>query len=161
MSTHSKNPFVSFANASCGLVADQLSELSVQFDKAVTQSNALFNELASRGEVVEAKIKTRSRTLSNPMTSWLRPLGLGKSRRDEQLNQLSNKVDALIDVVAALAEKEAKAKSTTKAPAKKPATRRTATKSAPKAAASKTAGAKPARKPRTTKASTAKKADDE
>lgn len=149
MSTATKNPFVSFANAYCGLVASQISDLSTEFDKAVTKSNALFNELASRGEAVEADLKNaipRSNPMNSTFKNWFDAFSFGSAQRDKQLDQLSKKVDDLIEQVAILAEKKAKQA----VAAKKPATRRTASKVAAKPAA------KAETKSAATKASTTK-----
>jgi len=154
MSTTSKNPFTSFVNAYCGLVADQVSDLSTQFDKAVSKSNALFNELASRGEAVEADLKNampRSDKMNKTIKNWFDALSFGGAQRDKQLEQLSGKVDKLIDQVALLAEQRAKETAATK---KTTARKTAATKAAaPKAAAKATTTvAKPAaKKPAATK----------
>ena len=167
MSTATKNPFVSFANAYCGLVADQISDLSTEFDKAVTKSNALFNELATRGEAVEADLKNaipRSNPMNSTLKNWFDAFSFGSAQRDKELDQLSKKVDDLIEQVAILAEKKAKQA----VAAKKPAARRTATKSttAAKATASKakaapaksTSTSAPKAKSTTTRKPAAKKA---
>lgn len=162
MSTATKNPFVSFANAYCGLVADQISDLSTEFDKAVTKSNALFNELATRGEAVEADLKNaipRSNPMNSTLKNWFDAFIFGSAQRDKELDQLSKKVDDLIEQVAILAEKKAKQA----VAAKKPAARRTVTKSttAAKTTASKAKAAStsaPKAKSTTTRKPAAKKA---
>lgn len=149
MSSNTKNPFVSFVNAYCGLVASQLSDMSAEFDKAVTKSNDLFNELASRGEAVEADLKKsmpRSDKMNQSMKNWFDAFSFGSAKRDKQLNELSKKVDDLIEQVALLAERKAReASAAAKAPApKKPATRKAPAKTAAKTTSAKTSAAKPA-----------------
>lgn len=156
MSTVNKSPFTRFVNTYCGLLANQVSDMSSQFDKIVTQSNALFDELASRGEVVEAEIKKSipgNMKMNKSIKSWFDTLSFGSAKRDKQIDDLSKKVDGLIDVVAVLAEKQAKAKAKT---ATKPVTRKPR---ATKAAAVKSTAEKPvASKPAVTKPATRKPA---
>lgn len=157
MFTVNKSPFTSFVNTYCGLLANQVSDMSSQFDKIVTQSNALFDELASRGEAVEAEIKKSipgNMKMNKSIKSWFETLSFGSAKRDKQIDDLSKKVDGLIDVIAVLAEKQAKAKTATKPVTRKPrATKAAAVKStAEKPAASKPAVTKPAvKKPATRK----------
>ncbi|WP_100642851.1 hypothetical protein [Alteromonas facilis] len=127
MSSTTKNPFVSFVNAYCGLVASQLSDMSAEFDKVVTKSNDVFNELASRGVAVEADLKKsmpRSDKMNQSIKNWFDAFSFGSAKRDKQLNTLSKKVDDLIEQVALLAEKKAREASAAKAPAAKPAAKR-------------------------------------
>jgi hypothetical protein len=127
MSSTTKNPFVSFVNAYCGLVASQLSDMSAEFDKVVTKSNDVFNELASRGVAVEADLKKsmpRSDKMNQSIKNWFDAFSFGSAKRDKQLNTLSKKVDDLIEQVALLAEKKAREASAAKAPATKPAAKR-------------------------------------
>lgn len=158
MSTVNKSPFTRFVNTYCGLLANQVSDMSSQFDKIVTQSNALFDELASRGEVVEAEIKKSipgNMKMNKSIKSWFDTLSFGSAKRDKQIDDLSKKVDGLIDVVAVLAEKQAKAKAKAKT-ATKPVTRKPR---ATKAAAVKSTAEKPvASKPAVTKPATRKPA---
>ena len=163
MSTLNKSPFTSFVNTYCGLLANQVSDMSSQFDKIVTQSNALFDELASRGEAVEAEIKKSipgNMKMNKSIKSWFGTLSFGSAKRDKQIDDLSKKVDGLIDVVAVLAEKQAKAKTATKPVTRKPrATKAAAVKStAEKPVASKPAVTKPATRKPAAKSTTAKPA---
>lgn len=163
MSTVNKSPFTRFVNTYCGLLANQVSDMSSQFDKIVTQSNALFDELASRGEAVEAEIKKSipgNMKMNKSIKSWFDTLSFGSAKRDKQIDDLSKKVDGLIDVVAVLAEKQAKAKTATKPVTRKPrATKAAAVKStAEKPVASKPAVTKPATRKPAAKSTTAKPA---
>jgi cell division septation protein DedD len=163
MSTLNKSPFTSFVNTYCGLLANQVSDMSSQFDKIVTQSNALFDELASRGEAVEAEIKKSipgNMKMNKSIKSWFETLSFGSAKRDKQIDDLSKKVDGLIDVVAVLAEKQAKAKTATKPVTRKPrATKAAAVKStAEKPVVSKPAVTKPATRKPAAKSTTAKPA---
>lgn len=167
MSTTNKNPFTSFVNAYCGLVTNQVSDMSSQFDRVVTQSNVLFNELVARGETVEADIKNSipgSMKMNKSIKNWFDAFSLGSAKRDKQIDDLSKKVDGLIDVVAVLAEKQAKEKAAAK-PAPKPraakattAKATTTTKpAAKKPAAKKPVAKKPAAKTTAAKTTTAAK----
>ena len=153
MSTASNNPFTSFVNTYCGLVANQVSDMSSRFDKIVTQSNALFDELAIRGEAVEAEIKKSipgNMNMNKSIKDLFDAFSFGSAKRDKQIDDLSKKVDGLIDAVAVLAEKQAKAKAAVKPTATKPRATKTTTaaKPAAKPAAKKPAAKKPAtRKP--------------
>ena len=144
MATSTRNPFVSFVNAYCGLVANQLSDMSTEFDKAVSKSKDVFNELASRGETVEADLKkamSRSDKMNKSVKNWFEAFSFGNAQRDNQLNELSKKVDNLIDQVAILAEKKAQEKA---AATKRTTTRKTTAKTTAKAAEAKAPAAKKA-----------------
>lgn len=159
MSTLNKSPFTSFVNTYCGLLANQVSDMSSQFDKIVTQSNALFDELALRGEAVEAEIKKSipgNMKMNKSIKSWFDTLSFGSAKRDKQIDDLSKKVDGLIDVVAVLAEKQAK--TTSKPVTRKPkVTKAAAVKPiAEKPVASKPTAKKPATRKPVAKSTTAK-----
>jgi hypothetical protein len=159
MSTVNKSPFTSFVNTYCGLLANQVSDMSSQFDKIVTQSNALFDELALRGEAVEAEIKKSipgNMKMNKSIKSWFDTLSFGSAKRDKQIDDLSKKVDGLIDVVAVLAEKQAK--TTSKPVTRKPkVTKAAAVKPiAEKPVASKPTAKKPATRKPVAKSTTAK-----
>jgi hypothetical protein len=161
MSTVNKSPFTSFVNTYCGLLANQVSDMSSQFDKIVTQSNALFDELALRGEAVEAEIKKSipgNMKMNKSIKSWFDTLSFGSAKRDKQIDDLSKKVDGLIDVVAVLAEKQAK--TTSKPVTRKPkVTKAAAVKPiAEKPVASKPTAKKPATRKPVAKSTTAKSA---
>jgi cell division septation protein DedD len=163
MSTVNKSPFTSFVNTYCGLLANQVSDMSSQFDKIVTQSNALFDELALRGEAVEAEIKKSipgNMKMNKSIKSWFDTLSFGSAKRDKQIDDLSKKVDGLIDVVAVLAEKQAKAKTASKPVTRKPkVTKAAAVKpTAEKPVASKPTAKKPATRKPVAKSTTAKSA---
>ena len=162
MSTTTKNPFTSVFNAYCGLIANQVSDMSMQLDKAITQSNRLITELAERGEAVEADLKRvipGNVTMNMSIKKWFETLNIGRAKTDKQLDELSKKVDGLIDAVAVLAAQKAKV-TQTKPAVRKPRTAKpvaskqasTAKKAAAKPAAKSNATRKaPARKPRATK----------
>jgi len=77
-------------------------------DKAYEESNQLFNDLVTRGSEIqtslEAKLKQQS-LFEQRVDDVRAKLGLTSSVSDEQIDQLSAKVDALTEIVAALAQK--------------------------------------------------------
>ena len=105
MSTASNNPFTSFVNTYCGLVANQVSDMSSRFDTIVTQSNALFDELAIRGEAVEAEIKKSipgNMNMNKSIKDWFDAFSFGSAKRDKQIGlsaNLSNQRNANGDIL--------------------------------------------------------------
>lgn len=137
-----------------------------KFDQLFVDGSALVNNLLEKGESVEtqlqAKIKARN-MLKEKISALRAKLSFGNNSRDHQIDNLSQRVDGLIDVVAKLAQqKAAENKAMTTASAKKtPA--KTAAKAVAKVSAIKTsvktATAKPAAaKPTAAKPAVAKSA---
>ena len=130
---------------------------SEKFDRVFVNSSAFINSLLTKGESLETQLqeKLKVRNMIDEKIAALRAkLGMRSESRDQQLDNLSNKVDELIDVVAKLAHQKTvakpaakKAATPKKAVAKKP-TAKAAAKPAAKAAAKPAAkaAAKPAAK---------------
>ena len=137
-----------------------------KFDQLFVDGSALVNNLLEKGESVEtqlqAKIKARN-MLKEKISALRAKLSFGNNSRDHQIDNLSQRVDGLIDVVAKLAQqKAAENKAMTTASAKKTPTK-TAAKPVAKVSAIKTsvktATAKPAAaKPTAAKSAVAKPA---
>ena len=124
------------------LVADK-------FDKIFVDSSVFINKLCAKGGSLDTQLqaKLRSRKMMEDKIAFLREkLGMRSVNRDQQLEDLSTKVDTLIDVVAKLALQKATVKPAEKAAAKPAA--KVAAKPAAKAAAKHAAKAtaKPAAK---------------
>jgi len=135
-----------------------------KFDQLFVDGSALVNNLLEKGESVEtqlqAKIKARN-MLKEKISALRAKLSFGNNSRDHQIDNLSQRVDGLIDVVAKLAQqKAAENKAMTTASAKKtPAKPAVAKSAAAKPAAAKPAAAKPAAaKPAAAKSAAAKPA---
>ena len=125
-----------------------------KFDQLFVDGSALVNNLLEKGESVEtqlqAKIKARN-MLKEKISALRAKLSFGNNSRDHQIDNLSQRVDGLIDVVAKLAQqKAAENKAMTTASAKKTPAKPAVAKSAAakpaaaKPAAAKSAAAKPA-----------------
>jgi hypothetical protein len=131
-------------------VVDTGREIAVEkFDKFFVDGSAFINKLFAKGESLEAQLqaKLRGREMMEDKIAYLRgKLGMRSVNREQQLENLSTKVDTLIDVVAKLALQKAAAKPVAKATAKPSAkaTAKPAAKAAAKPAAK--AAAKPAAK---------------
>ena len=142
-----------------------------KFDQLFVDGSALVNNLLEKGESVEtqlqAKIKARN-MLKEKISALRAKLSFGNNSRDHQIDNLSQRVDGLIDVVAKLAQQKAaenKAMTTAsakKTPAKtaaKPVAKVSAIKTSVKTATAKPAAAKPtAAKPAVAKSAAAKPA---
>jgi hypothetical protein len=135
-----------------------------KFDQLFVDGSAFVNDLLEKGESVEAQlqVKIEARKMLKDKISALRAkLSFGNDSRDQQIDNLSHRVDNLIDVVAKLAQQKAAENkaTTTVSPKKTPA--KTASKPIAKAsttkASAKTVAAKPeAAKPEAVKPSAAK-----
>ncbi len=133
-----------------------------KLDEIFESGNSLISDMLSKGVDVEADIKAmlNGKVVTDDRISELREkLGLNRESREDTIEKLTAKVDALSQVVAKLAEQKAKEEKAEAAAAKKVAA------PASKAAEAKatTTAAKPAakrtttRKPRATAATTARK----
>ncbi|WP_156896273.1 hypothetical protein [Aestuariibacter salexigens] len=144
-----------FKCAGMGSVMKSAEALTQRADELYQGSNAFINGLLVRGEVVEAQLKARVATtranftstlkgtnmIDQAFNSFLAKFGLVEDKREKKLDELSTKVDNLVEVVAKLAamkaaEKRAQADKPAATAAKKPAAKKTTTR---KAASTKTA----------------------
>lgn len=98
-----------------------------KFDEVFESTNALINEMMSKGSAIEGDLKAllSDKKVDEAKIAELREkLGLNKESKEDSLTKLSAKVDTLTDVVNKLvAQQKAEAK-----PAAKPATKPAATK---------------------------------
>ncbi len=108
--------------------------LTEKFDKAYEESNQLFNELVSKGAEIQTSLqeKLNAKTQFESKVDEVREkLGLNSDVSDDQITELTAKVDALTEVVSALAAKKlAEQEAAEKAPK---ATRKPRTSAADKA----------------------------
>ena len=77
-------------------------------DKAYVESNQLFNDLVIKGTEIQTSLeaKLKQQTVFEKKVDEVREkLGLNQTVSDEQIDALAAKVDALTEIVAALAEK--------------------------------------------------------
>ena len=145
-----------------------------KFDQLFVDGSALVNNLLEKGESVEtqlqAKIKARNmlKEKISALSALRAKLSFGNNSRDHQIDNLSQRVDGLIDVVAKLAQQKAaenkamtnaSAKKTPAKTAAKPVAKVSAIKTSVKTATAKPAAAKPAvAKPAVAKPAVAKPA---
>ena len=142
-----------------------------KFDQLFVDGSGLVNKLLEKGELVEtqlqAKIEAR-KMLKDKISALRAKLSFGNNSRDHQIDNLSQRVDNLIDVVAKLAQQKAaenkatsvvSVKNTSAKTAAKPVAKVSAIKSPTKSAATKPAATKPAAtKPAAAKPAAAKPA---
>lgn len=113
-----------------------------KFDQIFVEGSALVNELLAKGESIESQIqaKLEARNMLKDKISALRTrLGFGNEGREQQIDDLTQRVDSLIETVAKLAEQKAAEQKAAdkKAAAAKKAAAKTAAKPAAKTAAKK------------------------
>lgn len=116
--------------ASAGAAEVGRERLTDKMDDLYTQGNSLVSDLLERGVQVEQQLKSQLDKLPLPsIDSLLEKLSPCAVRQEKQLDKLSNKVDALIEAVAKLAEARAAQQQATAAaePAAKATTRTTRT----------------------------------
>ena len=127
-----------------------------KFDQLFVDGSGFVNNLLEKGELVEtqlqAKIEAR-KMLKDKISALRAKLSFGNNSRDHQIDNLSQRVDNLIDVVAKLAQQKAaenkatsvvSVKNTSAKTAAKPVAKVSAIKSPTKSAATKPAAAKTA-----------------
>lgn len=129
----SASPVTALFDAGLGFVASQTEFVKAQLDTLKSRSSETIDDLAARGEAVDAQIKqSLAFSPTKGMTAffdWLPSFNTKAQAREQQLAVLSTKIDLLIEQVALLAAKEAKKQ---EAPAKKTTTRRKTTTTAKK-----------------------------
>lgn len=82
--------------------------LTKKLDKAYEDSNQLFNELVVKGSEIQTSLeqKIKAQTSFESKVDEVRDkLGLNQSASEQQIDELTAKVDALTDIVAELAER--------------------------------------------------------
>jgi polyhydroxyalkanoate synthesis regulator phasin len=138
---------------------------ATKFDQLFVDGSAFVNDLLEKGESVEAQLqaKIEARKMLKDKISALRAkLSFGNDSRDQQIDNLSQRVDNLIEVVAKLAQHKAAENKATKTASVKKTPAKTAAKTVAKTSAtkaSKPAAAKPAAvKPAASKPAAAKPA---
>jgi polyhydroxyalkanoate synthesis regulator phasin len=139
-----------------------------KFDQLFVDGSAFVNDLLEKGESIETQIYVKLETkkmLKDKISALRAKLGFGNESRDQQVDNLSQRVDSLIEVVAKLAQQKTaekkvtaaasttkkepvvESKTSVKAPAKtptKPAVKAVTKNIAEKPAVTKAAVAKPA-----------------
>lgn len=94
-----------------------------KFDQLFVDGSAFVNDLLEKGESIETQIHVKLETkkmLKDKISALRAKLGFGNESRDQQVDNLSQRVDSLIEVVAKLAQqKTAEKKVTTAASATK------------------------------------------
>ncbi len=129
-SKRSASPLFGWLEAGSDMMAAQLSQVTDTVNKRIDETHALFEELQARGEVMDKQIKTQlspsqmfssfqELVMANPIFSLLGTDNL-QSKREQQIDVLSAKVDLLIEQVALLAAKQAAEKKAEEKPAAKP-----------------------------------------
>jgi hypothetical protein len=142
--------------ASVGVVDSGRDKVVQKLDQLFEESTSLFNNLLIKGESVEAQLQAKlkvGKMMDDKISAVLAKFGFGQSKRDAQLEKLSDRVDNLIDVVAKLVQQKAQEKKALDKPvAVKSAAvaSNTLDKETPTAVATKPAAKKPA--PRKTRA---------
>ena len=114
-------PLTGWLEAGSELIAEQLAGVTKQVNTHIENQQRTLDELQARGAVIDAKIKhalspatvfdnVEQMIKANPLWSLVPSFNSKPSRRAAQLDALSAKVDLLVEQVALLAAKEAKAK---------------------------------------------------
>jgi molybdopterin biosynthesis enzyme MoaB len=145
--------------ASVGVVDSSRDKVVQKIDQLFEESTSLFNNLLIKGESVEAQLQAKlkvGKMMDNKISAVLAKFGFGQSKRDAQLEKLSDRVDNLIDVVAKLVQQKSIEKKTLDKPVAVKTTavaNKTVDKETSTAVATKPAAKKPApRKARAPKA---------
>lgn len=97
--------------AGVGVCKEGQELTSKQLDNVVENGTSTFNQLVSRGALVEHNLKQRlfgGNMLKQKIDEIKSFLGVPTESREQQIEQLSTKVDNLIEAVAKLAEKKVK-----------------------------------------------------
>ncbi|NCP64411.1 MAG: hypothetical protein GW763_07560 [Paraglaciecola sp.] len=84
-----------------------------KFDQLFVEGSALVNELVAKGESLEAQLQAKlqvRQVMDSKIAALRATFGFRRETREQQLEQLSQRVDNLIDVVAKLAHQKATAK---------------------------------------------------
>jgi hypothetical protein len=84
-----------------------------KFDQLFVEGSALVNELVAKGESLEAQLQAKlqvRQVMDSKIAALRAKFGFRRETREQQLEQLSQRVDNLIDVVAKLAHQKATAK---------------------------------------------------
>lgn len=166
----SASPLFGWLEAGSDLMAAQLSQVTETVNKRIDETHALFEELQARGEVMDKQIKTQlspsqvfssfqELVMANPIFS-LFSTESRQSKREQQIDVLSAKVDLLIEQVALLAAKQAAEKKAEDKPASKPkrtTSRKKSTASKTTASSSASSGAESKSTAKRTSRSTPKK----
>lgn len=170
-SKRSASPLFGWLEAGSDMMAAQLSQVTDTVNKRIDETHALFEELQARGEVMDKQIKTQlspsqmfssfqELVMANPIFSLL-GTDNRQSKREQQIDVLSAKVDLLIEQVALLAAKQAAEKKAEEKPAAKPkrttTRRKTSTASTTSSAASGKTTKSTAKRTSRSSSSTAKK----
>lgn len=128
MSTLTTQDSAVAANEKLGLVDMANNLLNGRLQAFRADASGILDELVARGEGVEQQLKSSFKgkmMIEMNVPALLSRFGLGAAKREKRLNELSTKVDKLIDVVTKLTE-ATEAKQANKTAVKKPATRRKA-----------------------------------
>ena len=94
--------------AGLGAYGKSFDEAQGRFEKLSGEATKVFDDLVAKGETleVEAKDKFKEKTNVEERVAEVRKkLGLDKQSNDQKIEELSNKIDQLTDIVAKLATK--------------------------------------------------------
>lgn len=98
--------------AGLGAYGRSSETITKKIDKAYEESNQLFNDLVSKGseiqETIDLKIKEQN-VFERKVDEVREKLGLNQSVSEQQIDELSAKVDALASIVTTLAEQKLQA----------------------------------------------------
>ena len=95
--------------AGLGAYGRSSETITKQLDKTYEESNQLFNDLVSKGAEIQATIddKIKEKNVFERKVDEVREnLGLNQSASEQQIDELTAKVDALASIVTALAEQK-------------------------------------------------------
>lgn len=110
-----------------------------KFDQIFVDGSAFVSDLLEKGELVESQLQAKveaRKMLKDKILALKEKFGFGNEKQEQQIEQLSQRVDNLIEVVAKLAQQQAAEKKAPATSAVKP-TAKAATKPAAKATAKK------------------------
>ncbi|MFT4924470.1 MAG: polyhydroxyalkanoate synthesis regulator phasin [Phenylobacterium sp.] len=111
--------------AGLGAYGRSTETITKQLDKTYEESNQLFNELVSKGSEIQATIdeKIKDNVFERKVDEVREKLGLNQSVSEQQIDELTAKVDVLTTIVMTLAEKKLAVQQTqtqTQAPSAEP-----------------------------------------
>ena len=94
--------------AGLGAYGRSSETITKQLDKTYEESNQLFNELVSKGSEIQATIddKIKDNVFERKVDEVREKLGLNQSVSEQQIDELTAKVEVLTNIVMTLAEQK-------------------------------------------------------
>lgn len=109
--------------AGLGAYGKGSESLTEKLDKAYEESNQLFNDLVTKGTEIQTSLETKLKAQTNfesKVDEVREKLGLGQQATEQQIDELTAKVEALTDIVTQLAQQKLAAQQAEAAGEEKP-----------------------------------------